>query len=84
LFGKSRQGKYDLMRHRHCEPTGRANARPGPSLRAKRRSPDGVTLLVNADNFRAIRFYERNGFVHAGEDVNPGSKRPVLKMAWKR
>ena len=50
---------------------------------AKRRSPDGVTLKVNADNARAIRFYERNGFVHAGEDVNPGSKRLVLKMAWK-
>jgi len=50
---------------------------------AKRRSPDGVTLKVNADNNRAIRFYERNGFVHAGEDVNPGSKRLVLKMAWK-
>ena len=50
---------------------------------AKRRSPDGVTLKVNADNNRAIRFYERNGFAHAGEDVNPGSKRLVLKMAWK-
>ncbi|MDP3693307.1 GNAT family N-acetyltransferase [Bradyrhizobium sp.] len=50
---------------------------------AKRRSPDGVTLKVNADNNRAIRFYERNGFVQAGEDVNPGSKRLVLKMAWK-
>ena len=50
---------------------------------AKRRSPDGVTLKVNADNNRAIRFYERNGFVHAGEDENPGSKRLVLKMAWK-
>ena len=32
---------------------------------------------------RAIRFYERNGFVHAGEDVNPTSGRPVLRMAWK-
>ena len=51
---------------------------------AKRRSPDGVTLLVNKDNARAIRFYERNGFVPAGEDVNPSSGRPVLKMAWKR
>jgi putative acetyltransferase len=51
---------------------------------AKRLSPDGITLLVNADNARAIRFYERNGFVHGGEDVNPASKRPVLKMAWKR
>ncbi len=50
---------------------------------AKRLSPAGVTLKVNADNNRAIRFYERNGFVHAGEDVNPASKRLILKMAWK-
>lgn len=49
---------------------------------AKRLSPDGVTLKVNADNFRAIRFYERNGFVRDGEDVNPGSGRKVLKMVW--
>jgi putative acetyltransferase len=50
---------------------------------AKRRSPDRITLLVNTDNARAIRFYERNGFAHAGEDVNPTSGRPVLKMEWK-
>jgi putative acetyltransferase len=50
---------------------------------AKRRAPEGVTLLVNKDNARAIRFYERSGFVHAGEDVNPTSGRPVLKMVWK-
>ena len=50
---------------------------------AKEISPKGVTLLVNKDNARAIRFYERNGFEHAGEDVNPTSGRPVLKMAWK-
>jgi len=50
---------------------------------AKRVAPTGITLLVNNDNARAIRFYERNGFVHAGEDVNPTSGRPVLKMAWK-
>jgi putative acetyltransferase len=49
---------------------------------AKRLSPTGITLLVNTDNTRAIRFYERNGFVHAGEDINPTSGRPVLKMAW--
>ena len=35
---------------------------------AKRLSPDGVTLKVNADNNRAIRFYERSGFVHMGEE----------------
>jgi putative acetyltransferase len=50
---------------------------------AKSRSPDRITLLVNHDNARAIRFYERNGFVHAGEDVNPISGRPVRKMEWK-
>jgi putative acetyltransferase len=50
---------------------------------AKRLSPDSVTLLVNEDNARAIRFYERNGFVHVGEDVNPTSGRPVLKMEWR-
>jgi putative acetyltransferase len=50
---------------------------------AKRLSPVRITLLVNTDNARAIRFYERNGFVHAGDDVNPTSGRPVLKMEWK-
>ncbi|MBN9014025.1 MAG: GNAT family N-acetyltransferase [Rhizobiales bacterium] len=50
---------------------------------AKRLSPTVVSLLVNKDNARAIRFYERNGFVHAGEDVNPTSGRPVLRMEWK-
>jgi putative acetyltransferase len=49
---------------------------------AKRLSPDRVTLLVNRDNARAIRFYTRNGFAPAGEDVNPTSGRPVLRMEW--
>lgn len=50
---------------------------------AKRISPTSITLLVNKDNSRAIRFYERSGFVHAGDDVNPTSGRPVLKMQWR-
>jgi len=50
---------------------------------AKGLSPGGVTLLVNKDNARAIRFYERNGFAQAGGDVNPTSGRPVLRMEWK-
>ncbi|MGX9390353.1 GNAT family N-acetyltransferase [Nitrobacteraceae bacterium UC4446_H13] len=50
---------------------------------AKRLSPTCVTLLVNKDNARAIRFYERNSFAHAGEDVNPTSGRAVLRMEWK-
>jgi putative acetyltransferase len=48
---------------------------------AKRRSPQGVTLKVNADNFRAIKFYQRNGFVETGQEVN-SSGRPVLNLAW--
>ena len=51
--------------------------------RAKRLANGGITLLVNADNARAIRFYQRNGFVAAGGDVNPTSGKPVLKMKWK-
>jgi putative acetyltransferase len=50
---------------------------------AKRLSPDGITLLVNTDNARAIKFYRRNGFVDAGGDVNPTSGKPVLRMEWK-
>ncbi len=48
---------------------------------AKRLSPDAVTLKVNADNLRAIRFYERNGFARTGEEVN-SSGRAVWLMAW--
>lgn len=51
---------------------------------AKLLSPDGITLLVNTDNDRAIRFYERNGFVHTHDSVNPASGRPVYGMAWQR
>ncbi len=50
---------------------------------AKLLAPEGITLLVNTDNDRAIRFYERNGFVHTHDDVNP-SGRPVYGMGWTR
>ena len=50
---------------------------------AKRLSPSGIRLKVNADNARAIRFYERNGFVHEGDEVNEASGRPVWRMEWE-
>jgi putative acetyltransferase len=49
---------------------------------AKRLSPGGVTLKVNADNVRAIKFYLRNGFVKSTEEVN-SSGRAVDVMEWK-
>jgi len=50
---------------------------------AKRLSPTRLDLLVNKDNARAIRFYEKHGFVYAGEDVNPVSGRSVNRMRWQ-
>lgn len=50
---------------------------------AKRLSPRGLDLLVNKDNARAIRFYEKYGFVYAGDDKNPVSGKPVSKMTWR-
>lgn len=49
----------------------------------KRISPALLELLVNKDNARAIAFYEKNGFAHVGEDVNPVSGRPVNRMRWR-
>ena len=50
---------------------------------AKRISPDGLDLHVNTDNARAIRFYEREGFVISGEALNWRSGAPVHKMSWR-
>lgn len=50
---------------------------------ARRISPSGLDLKVNADNPRAIRFYEKNGFVDIGETVNETSGAPVRLMRWR-
>jgi putative acetyltransferase len=50
---------------------------------AKTISPAQIELLVNKDNDRAIAFYRKHGFVHAGDDVNPVSGRPVDRMRWR-
>jgi putative acetyltransferase len=50
---------------------------------ARRLSPAGLALHVNQDNARAIRFYEKHGFIKAGEDVNPRSGAPIYNMRWR-
>jgi putative acetyltransferase len=52
---------------------------------AKHLAPGGIVLHVNTENARAIRFYERAGFEHAGEDIdtNPFSGLPIWRYAWK-
>lgn len=50
---------------------------------AKRRSPAGLTLLVNKDNARAIAFYGKHGFAYDGEDRNPVSGIAVNRMRWR-
>jgi putative acetyltransferase len=50
---------------------------------AKRISPAGLDLHVNKDNGRAIRFYEKHGFVISGEALNWRSGAPVHKMSWR-
>ena len=43
-----------------------------------------IWLVVWFENQGAIRFYERNGFVHTHDSVNPVSGRPVYGMGWTR
>jgi putative acetyltransferase len=50
---------------------------------AQRLSPTGLDLHVNRDNARAIRFYEKHGFVAVGDDVNPLSGAPTHFLRWR-
>ena len=50
---------------------------------AKRIAPGRLDLLVNQDNARAVRFYQKHGFVVTGADVNPRSGAPLHKMRWR-
>jgi putative acetyltransferase len=51
--------------------------------KAKRISPTGLDLDVNTDNARAIRFYERQGFIITAAGSNPISGKPVHRMSWR-
>ncbi len=46
-------------------------------------SPARVRLDVNADNARAIRFYEREGFLCVGDGPTSFSGRPTVFMEWR-
>jgi putative acetyltransferase len=50
---------------------------------ARRLSPAGIHLDVNAMNARAIRFYEREGYEKIGEGVNPTSGLPIFHYRWR-
>jgi putative acetyltransferase len=50
---------------------------------ARRIAPAGLELHVNQDNARAIRFYEKHGFVTVGKDVNSRSGAPTFRMRWE-
>ena len=50
---------------------------------AKRVSPAGLDLDVNTDNDRAIRFYNKQGFVVSGAGTNPISGKPLHRMSWR-
>ncbi|MCW2282349.1 putative acetyltransferase [Rhodoblastus acidophilus] len=47
---------------------------------AKAACPGGLGLSVNADNFAALAFYDREGFVREGEGINPLSGLPTLTL----
>lgn len=49
---------------------------------AKRVSPRAIELLVNQDNPRAIRFYEREGFTLGEPATGTTTGRPVWRMRW--
>jgi putative acetyltransferase len=51
---------------------------------ARSRVAAAVVLVVNADNPRAIRFYEREGFRREAEGINPMSGLPTWRMVAPR
>ena len=60
-----------------------AQIAPALISEAKRLAPRGLDLKVNADNARAIRFYEKQGFVITSDDINPLSRAAIQKMSWR-
>jgi putative acetyltransferase len=51
---------------------------------AKALSPGRLDLEVNVANRRAVRFYEREGFIQNGEGLSAASGLPIQFMVWSR
>ncbi len=51
---------------------------------AKRVAPSHLLLHVNQDNPRALRFYEKQGFVRVEESINPRSGLKTWKLRWQQ
>lgn len=68
-----------------CVAPDRFGAGLGASLLSAARnvSPSVIRLDVNADNLRAIRFYERDGFSRVGRGANTLSGRETIMMEWR-
>lgn len=68
-----------------CVAPDRFGAGFGASLLSAARtvSPKLIRLDVNADNARAIRFYERDGFARVGRGANTLSGRETIVMEWR-
>ncbi len=49
---------------------------------AKQACPQGLSLKVNQQNPRALRFYQREGFVVTGEGVGAVSGMALWEMEW--
>lgn len=49
---------------------------------AKTQSTGHLTLFVNQQNPRAIRFYHKEGFKIVGEGTSPYSGLPTFRMDW--
>ncbi len=50
---------------------------------ARQMSPRGIRLDVNADNERALRFYDREGFKLIGEGALSQSGRSTVVLEWR-
>jgi putative acetyltransferase len=69
-----------LCVHPNCFGAGAAQALIEAARRA---SPNGIRLDVNADNERARRFYEREGFTPIGAGALSYSGRATVVLEWR-